>query len=69
MEKACIMGGTKNARWVKNPCLRQGAIGQCEVLRKDMMTQVAYCYRMQGLPVKERLEACRKSCRGIFTVY
>jgi hypothetical protein len=69
MEKVCVMGGTRNAKWVKNPCPRAGTIGYCEVFRNDTITQVVYCYKRQGIPDKRKLEFCKQACKGRFAAY
>jgi hypothetical protein len=69
MEKVCTLGSPASTKWVKNPCPRSGIIGYCEVLRKDTITQVVYCYKRAGVPDKQKLEFCKQACKGRFAVY
>lgn len=69
MEKICTLGGSKGNMWVRNPCPRAGTIGYCEVHRNDTITQVAYCYKRQGMPDKQKLGFCKQACKGRFAQY
>lgn len=69
MEKVCTLGDSGSNKWVKSPCPRTGIIGYCEVLRKDTITQVVYCYKRQGIPDKQKLGFCKQACKGRFAAY
>jgi hypothetical protein len=69
MEKVCTQTGSMINAWVKGPCPRSGAIGYCEIPRRDTITQVVYCYKKSGIPDKQRLAFCKQACKGRFAAY
>ncbi|HRT61944.1 MAG TPA: hypothetical protein P5551_06250 [Syntrophales bacterium] len=68
LAKVCGIVGP-NSKWVKAPCPRKNAPGACRVTRSDGIEQPALCYRMTGLPDGQRIDFCRKSCKGTFVLF
>jgi hypothetical protein len=68
LKTVCETGGSQNTKWVDSACPRDNLLAICDVPRTDDVKQRNYCYRMAELPDSTRIEYCRMSCKGTFSV-
>jgi hypothetical protein len=68
IKTVCTAGGSQNTKWVDSACPRDNLLAICDVPRNDNIKQGNYCYRMAELPDKDRIEYCRMSCKGAFSI-
>jgi len=70
LEQVCRSKSPKNVHWVKSPCPRKNAVGECDISKGKDMKQAVYCYKKYPkMSAEQAVNSCKMGCGGTFKAY